>query len=118
MDAGGVLGTVKDLMDLVNRSLGLLGESLRLNPKQVGAALTTLGISRRKRSAQGFMVALTLQDRRRIHDLVGIYGIDIPGLWPSFESCQNCSHCANVPHPRYGNAFLRREATGNVLECT
>jgi hypothetical protein len=75
MNPSGELDTVKGLTDLINRSLGLLGESLRLNPKQVGAALTTLGISRRKRCAQGYMVVLTPQDREKIRDLVAIHGL-------------------------------------------
>jgi hypothetical protein len=75
MNPSGELDTVKGLTDLVNRSLGLLGESLRLNPKQVGAALTTLGISRRKRCAQGYMVVLTPRDREKIRDLVAIHGL-------------------------------------------
>lgn len=39
MDATGELGTVKNLADLLNRTLGLLGESMRLNPREVGARL-------------------------------------------------------------------------------
>ena len=117
-NSSGELDTVKSLTDLVNRSLGLLDESIRLNPREVGAALTTLGISRRKRCAQGFMVVLTSQDRQKIHDLVGIHGIDIPGFWPSFESCRNCPLCANLPHPYYGSAFQKGKAAGNSPECT
>jgi hypothetical protein len=118
MNVSGELDTVKSLTDLVNRSLGLFDESLRVNPREVGAALTTLGISRRKRCAQGFMVVLTSQDRQKIHDLVGIHGIDMPGLWPDFESRKSCPLCASRPHPFYGSALQRGKATEDPPECT
>jgi hypothetical protein len=48
-----------DLTTLVNYLLERAGESLRLQPRKVGAALTSLGFSSRKRTNSGWVVFLT-----------------------------------------------------------
>ncbi len=101
MDATGELGTVKNVADLLNRTLGLLGDSMRLNPREVGAALTTLGINRRKRRAQGWSVFLTAHDRQKIHDLVETHGIELAGFRPTRNECWSCTFCKGVRHPYY-----------------
>ena len=97
--------SVKKLTELVNRGLEITGDRMRLNPRQVGAALTALGISRRHRSAQGWNVVLTESDKKRIHDLIVTYGMHNNAFWPSFEECRNCPLCKGVRHPHYGIIF-------------
>jgi len=105
IEAGGEVGTVGNLCDLINRTLGLIGHRMRLNAREVGAALTTLGITRRKRHARGIEVFITDLDIQRIHNLVNTYGIDIPEFWPSLQVCRRCPFCKGRPHPIYGITF-------------
>jgi len=103
--AGGEIGTVGTLSELINRTLGLIRHSTRLNPREVGAALTALGITRRKRHARGIEVFTTDKDIQRIYNLVGTYGVDIEAFWPSFQACRDCPFCKGRPHPIYSTTF-------------
>ncbi len=111
MEAGGELGTVKSLSNLINRTLALIGDPMRLNPREVGAALTTLGVTSRKRCARGWEVLITDQDKKTIHQLVEKYGIDIEAFWPSFQACRDCAFCRDRWHPIFNTGFQRPEAT-------
>ena len=72
--SGAVL--VKNLTAKVNRILKAAGQPLRLQPRKVGAVLTTLGFSRRERTNIGWNIILDRTDQVRVHKLIKEYGID------------------------------------------
>lgn len=65
-----------DLTAQVNYLEERAGERLRLKPRKVGAALTSLGFSNRKRVNSGWVVYLSRDDARKIHQLAERYGIE------------------------------------------
>lgn len=67
---------VLDLTATVNQFLYVAGEQLRLEPRKVGAILTSLGFTRRERTNKGWTVWLSRSDQERVHQLVKAYGID------------------------------------------
>jgi hypothetical protein len=72
--SGAVL--VKNLTSKVNRILRAAGQPLRLQPRKVGAVLTTLGFSRRERTNAGWNIILDSADQERVHQLIKVHGID------------------------------------------
>jgi len=66
----------KDLTIGVNWDLERMQESIRLNAHEVGRALTSLGLTNRKRTNAGFILCLDLDSRKRIHNLARAYAID------------------------------------------
>jgi len=84
---------VSDLTAKVNADLEESGESLRLTPRKVGAALTSLGITRRCRTNQGWWVYLDRDAQKRIHHLVEIHGLDSTVLLPPSLKCTFCDLC-------------------------
>jgi hypothetical protein len=71
---------IRDLANAVNLNLKRTGECFRLNPRGVGAVLTTLGFLNRDRTNSGWVVWLDRGARKRIHELISLYGVD--GLAP------------------------------------
>ena len=65
-----------DLTKKVNRCLELSGARLRLQPRKVGAILTSLGFTNRSRGNSGCWLHLENEDEVKIHDLAKNYGID------------------------------------------
>ena len=72
--SGAVL--VKNLTAKVNRILKAAGQPLRLQPRKVGAVLTTLGFSRRERTNIGWNIILDRTDQVRVHKLIKEHGVD------------------------------------------
>ncbi len=72
--SGAVL--VKNLTAKVNRILKAAGQPLRLQPRKVGAVLTSLSFSRRARTNIGWNLTLDRTDQERVHELMASYGID------------------------------------------
>jgi hypothetical protein len=67
---------IAELTEKVNQYLKAKGEGLQLQPRKVGAVLTSLGFCSRTRTNTGWTLQLTRQDAERIHQLAGSYGID------------------------------------------
>jgi hypothetical protein len=67
---------ISDLTQRVNIFLELAGEKLRLQPRKVGAVLTSLGFSSRARTNSGWVLSLTQRDAEKLHQLAASYGID------------------------------------------
>jgi len=87
----------KELTLRVNLSLEWLQENFRLNAPAVGRALTSLGLTNRKRTNAGFILWLDRGTRTRIHDLAHAYAIDHESqfLEDGFgEGCDLCKYPA------------------------
>lgn len=67
---------IGDLTKKVNHCLELSGARLRLQPRKVGAILTSLGLTNRSRGNSGCWLHLENEDVVKIHDLAKNYGID------------------------------------------
>jgi hypothetical protein len=67
---------ISDLTNLVNTLLERRGERFRLEPRKVGAVLTSFGFTSRTRTNQGWTVLLANSDLERVHRLEKSYGID------------------------------------------
>jgi hypothetical protein len=87
--------TVKSFTDRINRRFEIFRESMRLHPREVGAALTALGITRYPRSAMGYKVLLAAQDIKKIHELVETHGID-GGFHPDLQAVKDCEFCKGI----------------------
>lgn len=81
------------LTGMVNADLQEAGESRRLTPRGVGAALSSLGITTRTRTNQGWLVWLNRDAQKRIHDLVVTHGLDNEFLLPDRSRCKQCDLC-------------------------
>jgi hypothetical protein len=76
-----------DLTLRVNLDLERLQETVRLNPHDVGRALTSLGFTNRKRTNAGFILWLDLRTRKRIHQLAHDNELDQAS---QFQDCELC----------------------------
>ena len=65
-----------DLTKKVNQWLELSGARLRLQPRKVGAILTSLGFINRTRGNSGCCVHIEHEDEVKIHALAKNYGIE------------------------------------------
>jgi hypothetical protein len=65
-----------DLTRNVNHCLRLSGDKRCLQPRKVGAVLTSLGFSNRTRGNSGWCVFFLQGDMKKIHQLAENYGID------------------------------------------
>jgi hypothetical protein len=109
-----------DLTEAVNYFLRCAGESLRLQPRKVGAVLTSLGFSNRTRTNSGWFVSLNREDAEKLHQLAEHYGIDrLNGRFQeiSLDDCDLCRAAAGknrnrapeVPKGRLTNTLDLRE---------
>jgi hypothetical protein len=88
---------IRDLAINVNLDLARTGECLRLNPKGVGAVLTTLGFHTRTRTNAGWVVWLDRGARKRLHEMVSRYGMDsLAPCFPSENAADACDLCKGM----------------------
>jgi hypothetical protein len=81
----------------VNEALRVSGERLRLQPRKLGAVLTSLGFTFRKRTNSGWTLLLGGRDWERIHQLVAHYGIEgFGGGEVENKVDSKCSLCKSV----------------------
>jgi energy-coupling factor transporter ATP-binding protein EcfA2 len=107
------------LTKVVNFDLQLAHESLRLSPRQVGAALTSLGFMNRTRTNIGWYAWFDLESQKRIHHLVHRYGIENNKLLPPREFCKHCDFCKDYMDLRDCNLEpTKREPCGPSSENT
>ena len=67
---------IRNLTQSVNSFLAEMRENLRLQPRKVGAVLTSLGFCDRTRTNSGWIISLTRQDAEKLHQLAACYGLD------------------------------------------
>jgi len=85
---------ISDLTQRVNIFLELAGEQLRVQPRKVGAVVTSLGFSSRTRTNSGWVISLSRKDAERLHQLAVCYGIDgIRDSFPQGIAPEECSLC-------------------------
>jgi len=85
---------ISDLTQRVNTFLELAGEQLRIQPRKVGAVVTSLGFSSHTRTNSGWVISLSRKDAERLHQLAACYGIDgIADNFPKGISPEECSLC-------------------------
>jgi hypothetical protein len=64
------------LTEMMNLFLQRAGENLRMQPRKVGAALSSLGISNRTRTKSGWFITVARKDAEKAHQLAEHYGIE------------------------------------------
>jgi hypothetical protein len=87
--------TVGQFSEIVNQILIQSGERMHLEPRKVGAILTSLGFFERVRTNRGFEIALDLETRRRVHSLVEKFGNQCVTKWILTMGAGECELCAS-----------------------
>jgi hypothetical protein len=110
---------ISALTEIVNSDLQSAHERFRVSPRQVGAALTSLGFVNRKRTNMGWFAWFDRKSQELIHELVHRYGIENFNLLPSREFCKQCDFCEKFVDIRnYHLEPTEREPTGPCTENT
>jgi ribosomal protein L34 len=77
-----------------NLNLGALGERFHLNEKAVSGVLKTFGFLNRKRTNSGWVVLIDRAARKRVHELLSLYGVESPAAClPSQAPGELCEFC-------------------------
>lgn len=84
---------IAQLTSLVKADLKEEGSGMRLNPRAVGAALSSLGITNHRRTNLGYVVDIDRKLQQRIHKLVELYGLDSETYLPHELRCKACELC-------------------------
>jgi len=84
---------VGDLMALTNTILQHSGERFRVNAREVGAILTSLGFAERKRTNRGLVISVCQKELEHAHNVAATYGV--APISPGFERdlLRTCSLC-------------------------
>lgn len=96
---------IGDLTTLVNKTLGSMGEPLRLHPRRVGAVLTSLGFADRKRRNYGYEICIYREEAIRIHQIAEHYGIERGRISIIKELQEDCDLCQEVMMRRGGESL-------------
>ncbi len=87
--------TLKKFTSCVNVILQMAGERFPVSPRAVGTALTSLGLTERRRTNVGWIVQPDRKTTKQTHQLVAAYGIDfVPGWSPEVE--ERCDFCKEI----------------------
>jgi hypothetical protein len=81
------------LTQAANAHLKRRGETLKITPHAVGKALTSLGFADRTRQKDGWTLSIDQDARRRIHLLIGRYGVDASGALSQLKRYRECVFC-------------------------
>jgi len=85
---------LRQLKNGANLNLGALGERFHWNEKAVSGVLKTFGFLNRKRTNSGWVVQIDRAARKRIHELLSLYGVDSPAAClPSQAPNELCEFC-------------------------
>lgn len=85
---------LRHLKNDVNLNLAASGERFRLNEKAVSGVLKTFGFLNRKRTNSGWVVLIDRAARKRIHELLSLYGVNNPSAClPSQVPSELCEFC-------------------------
>lgn len=93
-DAKGDYG-IGQLTTGVNSLLVTQDERFRMSPREVGAVLTSLGLTKRQRTNTGWYVWLDRQAQKQIHELATAYGFDRCAGAPTEKAIESCALCQN-----------------------
>jgi len=85
---------VAELATFVNSLLRASRERFRMNPREVGAALSSLGLINRERTRTGWRLWLDEKARKRIHELGTTYGFDSALRYE--ERLKGCELCKST----------------------
>jgi len=99
--------TVGQFSEIANVFLLQAGERMHLEPRKVGAILTSLGFCDRVRTNRGSGIALNLETRKRVHSLVEKFGNQCVANWISTVGTGECELCAS-----YADEFERIRKEG------
>ncbi len=102
---------ISDLTQQVNVFLELEGEKLRLQPRKVGAVLTSLGFSSRARTNSGWVLSLTRRDAEKLHQLAASYGVDRARRSFRGISPDKCTLCRAAGLDKKGSALAPEGTT-------
>lgn len=81
------------LKNEANLSLSFQGERFRLNERTVSEILKTFGFVDRKRTKSGWVVLADSAARKRLHELLWLYGVDLSACLPAEPSTEWCEFC-------------------------
>jgi hypothetical protein len=95
---------LKGLATGVNALLKVTGERFQMSPREVGAALSSLGLIKRQRTRTGWMLWLDQETRKRIHELGTTYGFDHCAAEVLEEPLKRCDLCQNHEKLKLGLA--------------
>lgn len=100
-----------DLTKDANLVLAASGERFRLTWKAVGTVLKSFGFFK-KRTKRGWVIPLDRAARKRVHELISRYGVDVPSTcFPSRELEEACEFC-KTQLPPHSEASESNESTG------
>ncbi len=102
---------ISDLTEQVNIFLELEGERLRLQPRKVGAVLTSLGFSSHTRTNSGYVISLNRQDAEKLHQLAACYGVDRTRRSFRGISPDKCTLCRAAGLDKKGSALAPEGTT-------
>ncbi len=86
--------SLQNLKKEVNSNLVASGERFRLNEKDVSGVLKSFGFLDRKRTSSGFVVLVDRAMRKRVHELLLLYGLNGPSAClPPDVSGETCEFC-------------------------
>jgi hypothetical protein len=93
---------VNNLTSAVNNILRSNGDGFQISPRKVGAALTSLGLTDRRRTNTGWHLVLDRMAQERIHELIAAYGVDNNLGQVDRESKRGCEFCKGRSGPDFG----------------
>jgi hypothetical protein len=76
-----------------NLHLAVLGERFRLNERVVSEVLKTFGFVDRKRTNAGWVVLVDSTARKRLHELLWVYGAELSACLPTEPPTEACAFC-------------------------
>lgn len=101
-----------ELTKEANLILAASGEHFRMTWKAVGTVLKTYAFLK-KRTKKGWAIPLDRAARKRVHELISRYGVDVPsGCFPSQELEEACEFC-KAQHPEHSEASESIESAGD-----
>jgi hypothetical protein len=84
---------IKGLAAEVNADLWESGERFRVSPREVGGALKSLGLAKRKRTNSGWIMQMDRHEIKKMHDLIAAYGVERCTDLISKAARRACSFC-------------------------
>lgn len=102
---------IRNLAREVNSDLWDAGERFQVSSREAGAALTSLGFTKRKRTNSGYEVLMTLHEIKKIHHLIAAYGLDRCVGLISDAARRRCDFCSDSGIPAESPVATRKSGT-------
>lgn len=88
--------SIKKLTEYTNFVLSNMGEKFKMNEREVGAVLISLGVANRKRTNTGWVVHFDQKLREYIHDLAAAHRVNLESSKEkSGKKCELCDRLAS-----------------------